>query len=408
MTTKHGTGLLFITIISISVFAGNWTQWRGSNRDLLILDEAVKENWPEGGPQQLWQVDIECDGYSSPLVVDGRIYITGSTGPKNDRRGWIFCMDAKDGSVIWKTEYGTEWGKNFERARTTPAYVDGRLYLISGQCHVICLEAADGRIVWNVDALDRFGGSNIRFGISECPLIYDGKIICSPGGSTPVVALSIKDGSTLWKCDGPNELSAYCNPALMEINGRKQVVTSLETHTVGIDACNGELIWKYKALSTKPISPNTPLFCGKDRIYVSQGYKHGSEVFEVKGSEVTRVWFEKKCDNHFQGAAYYKDRIFTSGGGTLWCFVPGSGKVVYTVDEAKKTSFCILKDGMMITYDERGGTVLLLKVDADSYELRGRFKVTYGNNQHWSSPVVSGGTLYLRHGKGIAAFDVAL
>ncbi len=386
--------------------AGNWTQWRGSNRDLLITGESVADSWPEGGPKQLWQIDIDCDGYSSPLVVDGRIYITGSTGGKRERAGWIFCLKAADGSVVWKTEYGPEWGTNFERARTTPTYRDGRLYLVSGQCHAVCLNAADGTILWRVDALERFGGSNIKFGISECPLVYDGKMICQPGGATPVVALDIRDGSTVWACDGVNELSAYCNPALLTIGGRRQVVTSLETHTVGLDADTGKLLWKYETMTVKPIHPNTPLLVGPDRVYVSQGYDYGSEVFEVVGSQGRRVWFNSKCDNHFQGAALYKNRIFTSGGGTLWCFDPDTGDVAYTVKEAQKVTFCILKDGMMITYDERGGQVLLLHVDEKSYRVKGSFRVEYGNDQHWSSPVVSGGVLYLRRGRGVAAFQV--
>jgi len=399
--------LMGALLISVPAsYAGNWTQWRGSNRDLLILDEAVKESWPAEGPRQLWQVDIECDGYSSPLVVDGKIYITGSAGSKQDRRGWIFCLNAADGKTVWRTEYGPEWGTNFERARTTPAFVDGKLYLISGVCEVVCLEPGQGKILWKVDALQRFGGSNIKFGLAECPLIYDGKIICQPGGKNAVVALDIKTGATVWKSSGINELSGYCSPALMNINGRSQVVTSLAEHTVGLDSQTGKLIWKYKCLTTKPISPNTPLLCGKDRIYVSQGYKHGSEVFEVNGSEVKRLWFEKKCDNHFQGAAFYKGRIFSSGGGTLWCFNPENGSAVYKVAEANKTTFCILSDDMIITYDATGGTVMLLKADAEQYKVKGSFKIEYGNDQHWSSPVVSGGILYLRHGKGIAAFAV--
>jgi outer membrane protein assembly factor BamB len=34
------------------------------------------------------------------------------------------------------------------------------------------------------------------------------------------------------------------------------------------------------------------------------------------------------------------------------------------------------------------------------------FKVNYGEGPHWSSPVVSDGILYLRRGKGVAAFDI--
>ena len=78
---------------------------------------------------------------------------------------------------------------------------------------------------------------------------------------------------------------------------------------------------------------------------------------------------------------------------------------MYNVEGAKKTSFCITPVGM-ITYGERGGTVMLVEVGADSYRVIASFKIEYGNGPHWSSPVISDGVLYLRRGRGIAAFAV--
>jgi len=36
--------------------------------------------WPDGGPTLLWKVSNIGKGWSSPIVVDGRIYITGDVG----------------------------------------------------------------------------------------------------------------------------------------------------------------------------------------------------------------------------------------------------------------------------------------------------------------------------------------
>jgi len=401
--------LFFVSALGFAAFstAGDWTQWRGSNRDLLIVDEVVMENWPENGPKQLWQMDLEGDGYSEPIVVGGKIYITGCVGDKKNRKGKIYCLNAKDGSPVWNTEYGPEWGKSFERARTTPTFLDGKLYLIGGMGHVVCLDAAKGSIEWKVNSHKDFGGSNITWGIAENPLIYDDKLIVQPGGKNAVVALDIKTGKAVWKSSGLNEKSAYCSPALLEINAKKQLVSSMEHNTVGLDAATGNLIWKYAYRNKYAVHPNTPVLCGKDRVFISSGYKYGAEVIEIKGSNVKQLWKENKASNHFQGVAFYKGRIFSASDGKgLWCFNPATGKPAYIIKEAKKSSFCILANNMMITYDDKGGNVMLLKVDENKYEVKGSFKIKYGNNQHWSSPVVSGGVMYLRHGKGLAAFAV--
>lgn len=395
--------------IAIAATAADWTQWRGLNRDLVIENEVVAATWPDGGPKQLWQVDMEGDGYSEPIVVGDKIYITGSIGDKKNRRGKIYCLKAKDGSVVWGTEYGEEWGKgNFNRARTTPTYYKGDLFIVSGVGDLICLKASDGTIVWKVETRKEYGGRNIRWGIAESPLIYDDKVICQPGGKeASVIALDIKSGRLVWKTSELSEKSAYCSPALLTINGKKQVVTSLENNTVGLDASTGKLLWKYPFRNKYAVQPNTPVQVGKNRIFLSAGYKFGSEVLEIKDGKARQLWKNGKCANHFQGVAFFKGKIFSpSDGKGVFCFDPENGNVVYTIKEAKKTSFCILANGMMITYDEKGGKVLLLKVDESSYEVKGSFKVTYGNDQHWSSPVVANGILYMRRGKGFAAFAV--
>ena len=387
--------------------ADEWTQWRGNNRDLIVAEKALLKAWPEGGPKRVWQVELPGDGYSEPIVVGGTVFITGCTGDKNNRVGILYALDPKTGGIRWQMEYAPEWGASYECARTSPTFRDGKLFLIGGLGHVVCVDAKDGKTVWRVDAHKEFGGRNITWGIADNPLIYDGKVICHPGGpDAAVVALDEKTGKTVWKSTGLNDRSAYCSAALMTLNGRQQVVTMVEDHVVGVDAKTGKPIWKHPHRNRHAVHPNPPVLCGKDRVFVSSGYKYGSEILEIDGGTAKKVWSDKSSDNHFQGVALYQGRIYSSGGGKLTCFDPADGRAVYHVEGAKKTSFCITPAGM-ITYDEQGGTVMLVDVQPDTHKVISSFKVDYGNGPHWSSPVISDGVLYLRRGKGIAAFDVA-
>ncbi len=386
--------------------SGDWTQWRGSNRDLIVEGESLLASWPAGGPERLWQIELPGEGYSEPTVVGGTLFITGSTGGKKDRQGHLYALSAKDGKLLWQVEYGPEWGESYEFARTSPTVKDGRVYLISGKGLVACLSANDGSDIWKVDTHAVYGGRNITWGIAESPLIYDGKVICQPGGrDTAVVALDEKTGGLVWQSKGLSERSAYCSPALLTLNGRRQVVTMLEDSVVGVDAATGEPIWKHPHRNKYAVHPNTPVLCGMDTVFVSSGYGYGSECLKIDGGNVKVLWKDKSSDNHFQGVAFYEGRLFSSGGGRLSCFDPQSGRQVYCVEGAKKTSFCITPVGM-ITYDDNGGTVMLVQVKPDSHKVVSSFKIDYGNGPHWSSPVVANGVLYLRRGKGVAAFAV--
>ena len=393
-------------IFGLAAQGGDWTQWRGSNRDLIVTGESLLASWPEGGPQQLWKIELPAEGFSEPVVVNGTIFITGSTGDKKNRVGNLFALEPKTGAIRWQTAYGPEWGASFEFARTSPTVVGGLVYVISGQGYVVCVDAKSGKVVWSVDAHARFGGRNITWGIADNPLIYDGKVICQPGGAdASIVALDAKTGEVIWKSKGLGERSAYCSPALLTLNGKRQVVTMLEDHLVGVDAENGTPLWMHPHRNKYAVHPNTPVLCGPDRLFISSGYGYGSEMVEVSGGAAKLVWSDKGSDNHFQGVALYQGRIFSSGGGKFSCFNPADGKVVYDIEGAKKTSFCITPAGM-ITYDVNGGKVMLVDVKPDSCKVISSFKIDYGNGEHWSSPVVADGVLYLRRGKGVAAYAI--
>jgi len=394
-----------VAVSATGLFAENWTQWRGNTRDLITSEPGLLKKWPENGPKQLWQKTLG-DGYSSAIVVDGTLYLTGNIGDKGSTRGMLYALDAKSGAEKWKFEYGPEWDKNYECARATPTYCEGHVYLVSGLGRVVCVNAATGQQVWAVDTHEKYSGRNITWGIAENPLIYDNKIIVQPGGDdTAVVALDLKSGDLIWKSSGLSDRSAYCSAALITLKGKRQVVTMTENNAVGVDAETGVVQWKYPYRNKYSVHPNPPILIGENRIFLSSGYNYGSEAIEIAGDTARKVWEDKSNSNHFQGFTLYKGRIYSSGGNKLSCYDPKDGREVYTVAGAKKTSFCITPAGM-ITYDEMGGAVMLVDIQPDRYSVMSTFKVAYGSGPHWSSPVVADGVLYLRHGKVMTAFKI--
>jgi len=207
---------------------------------------------------------------------------------------------------------------------------------------------------------------------------------------------------------GLSDKSAYCSPALITLNGKRQVVTQVENHAVGLDADTGKVLWKHAHRNQHAVHPNTPVLVGPNKIFISSGYRYGSEMLEISPDGAKAVWTDKGSDNHFQGFTIYEGRVYSSGGGRLSCFDPKDGRKVYDVPDARKTTFCITPSGM-ITYDEHGGKVMLVDIKSNPNEAKviSSFTVDYGNDPHWSSPMVANGVLYLRRGKGLAAFDIA-
>lgn len=88
--------------IAAQVPAGpnDWPQWRGPNRDGISNDKGLLKQWPESGPDILWQVDTAGVGYSSIVVKNDRIITQG------DLEGieHTICLNAKNGEVLWAVQ----------------------------------------------------------------------------------------------------------------------------------------------------------------------------------------------------------------------------------------------------------------------------------------------------------------
>lgn len=101
----------------------DWPQWRGKRRDGIADEKGLLPTWPEGGPPLVWKYDRLGRGWSSPIVVGDRLYITG------DVQGdlVIYAFDLA-GRLQWQVTNGKAWEGSYPGARASCAYSQGRLY----------------------------------------------------------------------------------------------------------------------------------------------------------------------------------------------------------------------------------------------------------------------------------------
>lgn len=405
MQTRRTQVWLAGVLVAGGCLAADWPQWRGPARDGFCAEKGVRLDWTQP-PKKLWQVATPGEGYNAPAVVDGVVYITGSQGAGKARTGSLYALRAADGVTKWQYEYGPEWGSSYEMARSTPTVAGGRVYLISGMGQVVCVNAADGQRVWSVDLLERFRGRNIQWGIAESPLLIGDLLICHPGGpDAAVAALDAATGATRWTSKGLGDASAYQSPALLTLNGRRQLVTQTAEHVAGLDPETGAVLWKFPHKNTYSVHPNTPVAVGPDLVVVSSGYGYGTECLRIREGSAERVWQLKEADNHFQGILLIDQRLFLTGSkGALYTLDPLKGTVLAKLEGVGKAALLGIEGGLL-AYSE-SGKVLLIRREGATCQIGGSFAVDFGKKQHWSQPVVANGVLYVRHGDGLAAYDL--
>ena len=106
-----------------------------------------------------WQADVPGRGWSSPVLAQGRLYLTSAVGaPGEETTLHAFCFDAADGALVWDTEVFQPGPPPSRRctARTRPPAPrpssGGRIYVHFGHMGTAALDL-DGKIVWKQNEL---------------------------------------------------------------------------------------------------------------------------------------------------------------------------------------------------------------------------------------------------------------
>ncbi len=396
--------LLFVSLIfSFSSYSQEVSQWRGDKRDGIYNETGLLKKWPANGPKLLWHFDKLGAGHASAAVTKDKIFTAGTTG----ENGFVIAFDHK-GQELWKKIYGKEWFESYEGVRTTPLIHSNKVYIMSGHGNVICMNAIDGKLIWEVDLFNTYDGRKIRWGVTENLLIDGDKLICTPGGiKANVIALNKNTGKLIWKSKGNGEKSAYCSPVIINHANKKIFVTQTESHILGVDASNGKLLWKYHHPNKYSVHANTPLYYD-GYLLATSGYGKGSVMLKLAadGNSVSKVWQNKTLDGRMGGMVLYKGRIYASGdfSKTWICMDWKTGKELFT-EKILRNGNLILADNMLYCYGE-GGNVALVEPGTDKFNVVSKFKVPYGQKQHWAHLVINNKRLYIRHGTSLMVYSL--
>ncbi len=415
----------FQLLLIVLLFAGclSAADWPGFRNDLQRTGKSTETglltSWPAGGPEMLWSIEGELGlGWSGCAVVDDIIYTAGMD--KKTRVGILYAIDNK-GNIIWQKEYGQEWFKSFKGARSTPAVVDGKVYIMTGNGLVSCFDAKDGKPNWQVDVAEKYGTKSPTFGQAESVLVVDGKVICTPGGSeASLVALNAADGKELWKVKSFGTNVSYCSAAYIKHNGQDMVVTLLSDMAFGVALADGELLWdlKYEVFEGKAsgggsdVRANTPqYFDGK--LLMSAGYNRGAGVIKLADDcrSVEVLKYIKEFDNHHHGIvvndgyAYGSCWWNTNDKGRWMCMDLDNYEIKYTHNWGTGKGVAIFAEGYLYCYNEKTGKVALVKADPSGFEISGSMFIE-GSGEHWAHPSISNGRLYVRHGDSLFVYDI--
>jgi len=403
--------ILSVLIFSCSKPTPQIYQWRGENRTGVYSETNLLQEWPENGPEEIWFAEGIGNGYGSPTITESEIFITG----EKDSTAWMFCYGL-NGDLIWKKQYGKEWGRHYPGSRSAPTVVDNLVYAFTGMGILTCLERKTGKIVWTRDYLEDLGGMLPMHGFSEATVIEGGKIFCTPGGpENNVAALDRFTGDLLWSNPGKSEVMGYHPGNIIELPDRKIYITFSAYNMLGLDSETGELLWIHAQDNIPPEKRKPGLGdTHSNNIIYENGfiyYAAGTGNRGVKlrlsedGTQITEVWRTPDLDSYMGGFVKLGNYIF--GCGTrkkdLKSFHAETGAVI---DSMRAGTGAVIAASNMLYYYNWGGDLSLISCENGKLEKKSSFRINRGTSEHFSHPVIKNGVLYQRRGDALMAFDI--
>lgn len=401
-----------LVILTTSIHAADWPEWRGPNRDGISTETGLLKAWPEDGPKLVWRIDKIGGGYSTPSVVGDRLYVLGSEG-RNDE--FVRALNTEDGSVVWSTRIGKvglpDQKPPYPGSRSTPTVEGDRLYVFGSDGDIACLERGNGKIVWHRNVQTDFGGKPGRWAYAESPLIDGDRVVITPGGKDAVMAaLEKATGKTIWTTSIPEaEEASFSGVAISHASGRKQYVQFLRHGLMGVDEETGELLWRYRRTAEgSPSNIPTPTRHGD---YIYNATKRGGGALlkiDLEGYPiVTEVYHGTKLPTHLGGSVLLEGHLYGTTASAVVCTEFTTGALKWT-DRSVGAASVFYADGMLYLNGEEG-EIALVEATTEAYRERGRFTppgMPEAKGKLWTYPVVANGKLYLRFADVVWCYDV--
>jgi outer membrane protein assembly factor BamB len=397
-----GIGVLLVTG---TIQAGEWTQWRGNHRDGKAESFQPPAVWPQSLSPQ-WTVPVG-KGDTSPALSQGRLFTFG----RKDTNEWVQCLDASNGKVLWSQEYPEPFVVQGPSAghpgpRGSVAVAQGRVFTLGIAGILTCWNAESGSILWRKASVEDYGGVEFHSDTSMSPLLVDDLCVVhiSGGEKGTLMAIAAADGQIRWKT--PCEPSISSSPVVAEIGGRRQLVTLSAKELIGVDLAAGTVLWQLPFESNRG-NCTTPVVDGTNIFLTGEQKGLIRAMVEKTGADyrVTTLWTNKPQVSRMttpvlhDGALYgFSDRFF--------CADARSGEARWVVKGGPAAGYygSVVDCGTVMLGQTLKGDLVFFKADTKAYEELARYKVS--GTELWALPVVSEKRIYVRDAETVSLWNL--
>ncbi|MBM3890582.1 MAG: pyrrolo-quinoline quinone, partial [Verrucomicrobia bacterium] len=237
--------LTFICLAAVRLFAADWPQFRGPRGNGVSDETDVPATL--SAKSIAWTADLPGRGLSSPIVIGDRVFVTCSSGPKQDRLH-IFCFNASDGSKRWERQFWAT-GRTMCQDKTcvaapTPASDGRRIFAQFSSNDLICLDL-DGNLLWLRSLMRDYPNVSNSIGMSSSPVVVADTLIVQAETDVEsfVAGIDVATGVNRWKVERPR-IRNWSSPVIFtDRPGRQLIAVNGNAGVATLLPATGEVVW---------------------------------------------------------------------------------------------------------------------------------------------------------------------
>jgi outer membrane protein assembly factor BamB len=352
--------LLVLAVLTVSAGAADWFHWRGPWQAGVSPEIGLPAKWSpnpnEPGSNLIWKAPYGCR--STPIVMNGRVFIINGVGHKVTQQERVMCLDANTGKVLWQRMFNVfhtdivsvrlGWASLAGDPKTGNIYGHSTAGLFFGY-------DKDGKLLWQHSLIEEYGrftgyGGRVTTPTVDGNLVIVGMINSSWGdqkGGNRWLAVDKMTGVPVYWADSglPPKDSFYAVPAVGVINGERLLVCGgADGSVVAFKVNTGEKVWSYPlsitALNSSPVLSGNHVFIGHGLESPGtnlQGKVVCLDAGKIKDGKPAVVWEREEIKARYASPIFHEDLLYVPDevgrlhcldaktGATRWKYLYGRG-----------------------------------------------------------------------------------
>lgn len=404
-----------ILFVSTASYGDNWPQFRGPGGQGIAKAENLPVTWSET-ENIAWKTTLPGYGASSPIALNGRLYLTCYSGygierdqSMTDLRLHVVCIDGEKGAILWDRQIEPTLPESARvrdhgYAAATPATDGKHLYVFFGKSGVFQFDL-DGRQTWRTSV-----GTNVHgWGSGTSPVLYENLVLVNASvESESLVALDKESGKELWRVGGIRE--SWNTPLIATAeSGRRELLLAVKGKVLAFTPDRGQALWSCETGITWYIAPS---LVAADGIVYCLGGRSGIAALAVRmggSGDVTathRLWTSTSGSN-VSSPVIHNGHLYWmhEQRGVAFCAEATGGELVYErrLEGARQVyASALLAEGRLY-YVARNGETFVLAAQPE-FEQLAHNKLADRSTFN-ASPIVCNGKLILRSDENLYAIE---